>query len=117
MSRLARSHRIVFVEEPIFTEAPAHWVVTQPAPGVEVLSPHTPLPAQGFTDDQMPGLQRMLSGWVHQQGIVKPLVWLYTPMALPLAKNLAADGLVSTAWTNCRRLPAHPPPCWSVNAP
>jgi UDP-galactopyranose mutase len=41
MSRLARRHRILFVEEPIRTDEQTRLLVWQPAANIKVLQPHT----------------------------------------------------------------------------
>lgn len=94
MSRLARDHRVVFVEEPVPGEDPpglGHW---QAAPGVEVLCPSTGIDAPGFHDAHLPVLRPMLARWLAEQGITRPVAWFYTPMALPLVADLAPAAIV-----------------------
>ncbi|WP_343729865.1 NAD(P)-binding protein [Duganella sp.] len=82
LSRLAQHYRILFVEEPVFHEGAAFMKTSNPAPNLTVCQPHTPVQAPGFHDDQIPLLQPLLAelpGYNEQ-----PLVWFYTPMALPL---------------------------------
>ncbi|WP_229258370.1 NAD(P)-binding protein [Duganella rivi] len=82
LSRLAQHYHILFVEEPIYHDGPAYMQTSTPAPNVTVCQPHTPVAAAGFHDDQIPQLQPLLAelpGFNEQ-----PLVWFYTPMALPL---------------------------------
>jgi UDP-galactopyranose mutase len=87
MSRLARDWHIAFFEEPV--NAPACALrESSPAPNVTVYRPHTTVSSPGFHDDQIPQLQEFLE---QVTGRLRPGpygVWLYTPMALPLLKDL-----------------------------
>ena len=85
MTRLARHFRILFVEEPV-QAATGFLAQSSPAPNVTVCRPHTPSSAAGFHDDQIPLLQPLLDGLVEPGE--RPLVWFYTPMALPLLQQL-----------------------------
>jgi UDP-galactopyranose mutase len=85
MTRLARHFRILFVEEPVHA-ATSFLAQSSPAPNVTVCRPHTPSSAPGFHDDQIPLLQPLLDGLVAPGE--RPLVWFYTPMALPLLQQL-----------------------------
>ncbi len=92
LTRLAKHYRVVVVEEPVTTHADAWLGHDMPAPGIEVLVPHTRVDtaaAPGFHDDQLPVLQALLADFMHEQGISQLIAWLYTPMALPLAQALA----------------------------
>jgi protoporphyrinogen oxidase len=82
LSRLAQHYRVIVVEEPVFHNGAAYWETFNPAPNLSVYRPHTPVHAGGFHDDQIPVLKSLLG---ELPGIdKKPLVWFYTPMALPL---------------------------------
>jgi UDP-galactopyranose mutase len=94
LTRLARRFDVVFVEEPVFAEGPARFDVSHPAPGVEVLTPRTLATAAGFHDDQLALLRPLLSDFLEQRDVRSPLVWLYTPMALPLVEHLQPSALV-----------------------
>jgi UDP-galactopyranose mutase len=94
LSRLARHHAIVFVEEPVRSEGAARLERTRPSPGVEVLRPHTAVDAPGFHDDQLSALQPLIADYLADQCIDDYLVWFYTPMALPLLADLAPRALV-----------------------
>jgi UDP-galactopyranose mutase len=86
MTRLAEHYQIQFVEEPVYTEGPAHLKKTAVAPNITVCQPHTAIHAAGFHDDQIPTLQTLLTDLVPDGE--QPLVWFYTPMALPLLQGL-----------------------------
>jgi len=86
MTRLAEHYNILFIEEPVQTEGPAHLKKTAVAPNITVCQPHTNVPHYGFHDDQIPVLQGLLSDLVPEGE--RPVVWFYTPMALPLLQGL-----------------------------
>lgn len=82
MTRLAEHYNILFIEEPMHTEGEARLEKTGVAPNITVVRPHTPIQQFGFHDDQLPTLQALLANLVPQDE--SPIVWFYTPMALPL---------------------------------
>jgi glycosyltransferase involved in cell wall biosynthesis len=85
MTRLAEHYRILFVEEPVYDEGEAHLQKTAVAPNITVCRPHTGIQAPGFHDDQIPTLQALLADLVPEGE--RPVVWFYTPMALPLLQG------------------------------
>lgn len=82
LTRLAQHYLILFIEEPLFEPGPEGIHTSSPAPGVTVIQPHTAINAPGFHDLQIASLQLLLAGLIEQDE--RPLVWFYTPMALPL---------------------------------
>lgn len=92
LSRLAQYYSVVFVEEPIFEDGDARLVVSTPASNVHVYTPHTPVHASGFHDDQISVLQPLISDLIAGRG--RSIVWFYTPMALPLLKQCDPDLVV-----------------------
>ncbi|SFV16464.1 NAD(P)-binding protein [Pseudoduganella namucuonensis] len=92
LSRLAQHYKVIVVEEPVYAEGPATLKTYQPAPNLTVCQPHTPVHATGFHDDQIPLLQPMVDGLVPDGE--DPIVWFYTPMALPLLPPLHASLVV-----------------------
>ena len=92
MSRIARSHPVVFVEEPIPTKAAPWLELRDVAPGVTVVRPHTNSDAHGFHDDQLPALRNLLAPIFAP--LTDPVVWFYTPMALPLLAELRPAAIV-----------------------
>ncbi|MCS0580207.1 glycosyltransferase family 1 protein [Massilia pinisoli] len=85
MTRLAEHYRILFVEEPVYDAGEAHLKKTAVAPNITVCQPHTGIQAPGFHDDQIPTLQTLLADLVPEGE--RPVVWFYTPMALPLLQG------------------------------
>lgn len=94
LSRLARRHPVVFIEEPVRRDEAAWLERTSPCAGVEVLRPHTPIDAFGFHDDQLSLLEPMIASWLDEQGIDDYVCWLYTPMALPLLQELRPRAVI-----------------------
>jgi glycosyltransferase involved in cell wall biosynthesis len=82
MTRLAEHYNILIVEEPIYQEGQAHLQKREVAPNITVCQPHTAIHAHGFNDEQFPTLQTLLGDLVPEGE--QPVVWFYTPMALPL---------------------------------
>ena len=91
LTRLAQHYRILFVEEPVYDAGAAFIERSSPVPNLTVCRPHTSSQSAGFHDDQIPLLQPMLAELVGAGE--QPIVWFYTPMALPLLHQLR-PGLV-----------------------
>lgn len=90
MTRLAGSHRIIFIEEPVFDPGSSeHWEINRAAPGILVCRPHTPVADPGFCDAQTPALTRLMNLLLIKEKVTEYVVWFYTPMALPLVDRLS----------------------------
>ena len=89
LSRLAQNWCVVFVEEPVHCEGPSRLEAREISPRLTVLVPHTPVEAPGFHDDQLGLLQPLLETALRERDLQVDVAWLYTPMALPLAKSFA----------------------------
>lgn len=89
LARMASSHRIIFFEEPLHEAGSEPYLeLTRPEEGVLVCRPHTPSTKIGFHDDHITWLETLLHKVINEENLLDYLVWFYTPMALPLAKNL-----------------------------
>ncbi len=87
LTRLARHYRIVIVEEPMHDpEGPARLERSSAPPNITVCRPRTPLDVPGFHDDQIALVAPLLADLLPSG--TRPIVWFYTPMALPLLKEL-----------------------------
>jgi UDP-galactopyranose mutase len=94
LSRLAEHRQVVFIEEPIHNElAQPHWEITNPAPNVLVCRPHLPIGGPGFNDEQLPLLRNLVTCLFSELEIGAYALWIYTPMALPLAQSLPREPL------------------------
>ncbi|GAB3429255.1 FAD-dependent oxidoreductase [Massilia solisilvae] len=86
LTRLAQHYPVLFVEEPEHDDGEPYLDKSSPAPGVTVCRAHTKVAAGGFHDDQIPLLQPLLADLLPPGE--RPIVWFYTPMALPLLQGL-----------------------------
>lgn len=87
MTRLAQHYQIVFIEEPLHSVGKPELKISQPAPNVTVIQPQTPSTEPGFHDGQIAWLETLLAEIREEDET--PVVWFYTPMALPLLKVFA----------------------------
>lgn len=94
LSRLARERRVIFVEEPIHDHLESFWESNTPEHNVTVYRPHLSAGGPAFGDEQMPALKALLSDLVEREELSDYSVWLYTPMALPLAKTLKPKAVI-----------------------
>jgi UDP-galactopyranose mutase len=84
LSRLAGRWRVVFVEPPRPAAGPARLERIGLGPCLEVLVPHTPLPAAAGDDAQAALLRPLLAGHARLPADAAAVAWVSTPMALPL---------------------------------
>ncbi|MET0384026.1 MAG: glycosyltransferase family 1 protein [Burkholderiaceae bacterium] len=94
LTRLARRHDVLFVEEPVFEADAPRLDIEAVSPGVEVVTPRLADPAPGFAEAHFAPLGKMLGALLAERRIHQPLVWFYTPMALPLLKWVEPRGIV-----------------------
>lgn len=86
MSRFARERQVLFIEEPVFDGANPHLTAAPSGSGVVVVVPHLP---PGTGPARAERIQRhLIDGLVASQQMRDPVVWLYTPMALPISEHL-----------------------------
>ncbi len=92
MSRCARDRRVYFVEEPLWEDGPARLDVSERPGGVRVVVPRLP---HGLSPAESEAAQRgLLRGLLDEQGIADFILWVYTPMALPIAEELEPAAVV-----------------------
>ncbi|MEO7191956.1 MAG: glycosyltransferase family 1 protein [Vicinamibacterales bacterium] len=91
MTRFAAERRVFFFEEPLF-DAETSRIDVQVSHGVHVVVPHLRAgTAPGAAELALQHLMRTLcTGW----HITKPVVWVYTPMALPLVDDIDTSAIV-----------------------
>lgn len=86
MSRFARRGRVFFVEEPVEDTGPARMEATEISANLWVCTPHLP---GGVTHERSELLQReLVDELLREREVTQPVVWFYTPMALPLAIHI-----------------------------
>ncbi|HWR51748.1 MAG TPA: FAD-dependent oxidoreductase [Bryobacteraceae bacterium] len=97
LSRFAARHnrRVLFIEEPVQDESEVlSWEFKEPEPNILVCRPHTPAKSFGFSEEQLPLIQRLMPTLVDQHVPEDHILWFYTPMALPLAETLRPKAIV-----------------------
>ncbi|GAC1338232.1 MAG: UDP-galactopyranose mutase [Acetobacteraceae bacterium] len=93
LTRAARSMRVVYWEEPIYTGNPEPFVLSRLSPeGVTVVQPHLPW---GIDPAAAVAMQRsLLDDMLREQRIVRPVLWYYTPQALAFSGHLTGNPTV-----------------------
>lgn len=84
LTRMADTHPVIYVEEPVLSQGRPRLEEIDAAPGVTVLRPHTPVESHGFHHDQLLVIAPMLADYFQENGVGDSIAWFYTPMALPL---------------------------------
>jgi UDP-galactopyranose mutase len=87
MSRFAQERRVFFVEEPVFGDSPMRLDVSRRDGDVFVAVPHLPkdLTSEVALDVVQQG---MIDRLFADYGIVEPVLWYYTPMAIAWTRHL-----------------------------
>jgi UDP-galactopyranose mutase len=89
MSRFARTHRVFFIEEPMFDNpdaAPRSEIKTCAETGVICVTPHLSAQRSRFANEE--ALKDLLDRLIDQHDIVRPLLWYYTPAMLPFSRHI-----------------------------
>ncbi len=86
LSRFARLGRLFFVEEPIYTNSPEHYLhYEKKSELLQIVTPHLP---HGLSPEQIEQAQKMLlAGLLNTHKIEEYLFWYYTPMALGFSED------------------------------
>jgi UDP-galactopyranose mutase len=95
MSRFARSHEVLYFEEPLFDASSEPYLEARNEPdGVCVLVPHLLPDQQGPQADAMQ--RALLDSYLAEAGAgARPLLlWYYTPMSLAFSDHLSAEYMV-----------------------
>ena len=92
MSRCARDRRVFYVEEPHFDVEAPRMDIDQVDGGVHVAVPHLPPGTAGDAVDRL--LNGLLRQLVERADVKRPLIWLYTPMAVRMAQGVRSTGTV-----------------------
>jgi len=94
LSRFARQHRVIFVEEPMITQGKPHWEFRDTGTNVIVCRPHTTIEQGGFNDTQLSEIHRLMPDLIGKLDLRNYVAWFYTPMALPLLNDLAPSAVI-----------------------
>jgi UDP-galactopyranose mutase len=91
MTRFAAARRVYFLEEPVFGSAlpllGAAW-----SGSVCVLTPQLPKTLKGSEAEATTA--RLLQRFLAKEGVEHPILWVYTPMMLPVAAGIRASAVV-----------------------
>jgi hypothetical protein len=92
LSRLAPHWRILFIEEPVWGMGPPTVERRDEGPDVTVLVPHSPVCVTGF--DSLPHLTPLLRQHFRSRRVQRPVLWIDSLDALPLARTFGPRVLV-----------------------
>jgi len=90
MLRWARDHRVFFFEEPTFADQKPHITVQHIGKGLTIVVPRLP---DGERDPERV-CAGLLERFRSEERIDHPIVWMYTPMALPVLGKAKPRALV-----------------------
>lgn len=93
LSRCVQMRRVFFVEEPIASPSDSYWLdLSRRECGVWVAVPHLP---EGLSEEGAVLLQqRLLKDLFIEAQIQAPILWYYTPMAVPFTQHFNASAVV-----------------------
>jgi hypothetical protein len=97
MTRFARDGRAFYVEEPVFDATSPRLEVGTRSGGVQVVTPHLcpSLKDEDQAEGEVPRqLRALLDDFREQEAIEEPVLWYYTPMALPFTRHIEAGATV-----------------------
>ena len=85
LSRFALTHRVFYIEEPVFEALEDNFIITRTKENVDVIL----LQLQGSqADENVERQKKLLAGIFKEYNITKYLLWYYTPMALLISDQL-----------------------------
>ncbi|HEY9697436.1 MAG TPA: glycosyltransferase family 1 protein [Trichocoleus sp.] len=87
LTRCAKSRRVFFIEEPIYTEQHHWWLeISKRESGVWIVVPHLP---SGLNEEMTISIQRSLIDDLFAECHIRDyILWYYTAMALPFSAHL-----------------------------
>ena len=94
MSRLAAYRPVLFVEEPIVHPGKMALEVEAVAPGVRVARPIVPADGPAFGSGQETAVVSLLRSRLAADEWKRVVAWLYTPMAVRIAKGLHPEAII-----------------------
>jgi UDP-galactopyranose mutase len=95
LSRLARTHPVYLVEEPVAGDAETpSLVVKQVAPNITVCQPRVKTRWGYFASDAAPQYERLVRRLMAQEGLSSYVFWYYTPLALHFTRSFAPCAVV-----------------------
>ncbi|AUX44707.1 glycosyl transferase [Sorangium cellulosum] len=92
MSRFAQEKRVYFVEEPVFDDAPPRLETKHVEANLTIVVPH--LTTGTDQEASLAQQRRLIGSLVREQDIRQPILWIYTPMSLPIAADVEPSVVV-----------------------
>lgn len=86
LSRFAKTHDVLFIEEPVHHDGPAEFITTETREGVRVAVPHLPHGTAPEANDEV--LEGLLKNLIEDQPFKNYVSWYYTPMMLSWSEEL-----------------------------
>ena len=94
MDRFARHRRVLFWEEAIPTAHHLPYLEFHAFEGTTVQAVRPRIPDRWSPDQQAEALARLFDQMLSLNGIVRPVLWLYTPMMWPIVRHVDAAAVV-----------------------
>jgi UDP-galactopyranose mutase len=94
MSRLTSRREVLFVEEPSYREGKPELEIQTVSPGLRIVRPHLSNAGPGFGPAQQRPLMTGLRDLLARDGWSEFVAWLYTPMAVRVARSLAPRRMI-----------------------
>jgi glycosyltransferase involved in cell wall biosynthesis len=91
LTRFATTRRVFFVEEPLEAVDGPRLETRRAEHGVHIITPRLTTPRGPHAEPQVRALLRDL---FRREAVHAPVLWFYTPMAIPLARGLPASAVV-----------------------
>ncbi len=91
MSRFSNERRVFYIEEPLFDSPVPVVSMEHLSERLTVCVPHLPSNLNGQSEA---ALTRLIAEFLAEQQVVRPVLWFYTPMALPLADGIRSSAVV-----------------------
>ena len=92
LTRFAKRHDVLFIEEPVYADGEPRFVVTPRQDGLKVAVPHLPHDTDVTTIDNL--MSSLLDRLIEDEGIEKFIAWYYTPMMLSWSEHLRPVAVV-----------------------
>ena len=93
MARFAREHRVFFIEEPVATDAAEPWLDSHAVEGgIQIVVPRLPGSLAGPEADA--AQRALLDRLCASEGVRRPLLYYFTPLALKFSDHLGASLVV-----------------------
>ncbi|MEO6333831.1 MAG: glycosyltransferase family 1 protein [Pyrinomonadaceae bacterium] len=86
LSRFAKKHDVLVIEEPVRYDGDGEFVVTETNQGVKVAVPHLPHDLQPDAEEKL--LKELVSALIDDQPFQNYVSWYYTPMMLSWSEHL-----------------------------